>query len=76
MKTTEDVDLNLSFSSQINCSLGTKTARKRYIFNHIPATATGQPFREKRGAVNVLHIVLYFTGFKITDVNAKLSEKI
>lgn len=39
----------------------------------MPATTTGQPFRTERGAVNVLHIELYFTGFKITGVNTELS---
>lgn len=46
--------------------------KKRYIFN-VSAITIGQPFKAEKGAINILHTKLYFTGFKITDISTELS---
>lgn len=75
MKTTKDSDLSLLLIFQQSDKLLTRSQsrkKKKSFSNHIPDTATGEPFRTERGAINLLYIELYFTVFKFTYVNTEL----
>lgn len=60
------IDLTLSFSSQLNCSLGAET--EEIHFNQ--PSQLDNPSKQKRGLL--MYFTLNSTGFKISDINTEL----